>query len=329
MILADKIILLRKKAGMSQEELADKLDVSRQSVSKWESAQSIPDLDRILEMSKIFGVSTDCLLKDEIEVEDETIKVDDEPKKDIKKVTMADAQDYIAKSNRNAPRIALGVLLCIISPITLILLCGLQEVYPNNISEGLAVAVGLVVLFVLVISAVILFIRAGSLTEKYEFIEKKAFETEYGVTGLAKQKKEELRPSYSTQSIVGIVLCIASVIPLFIAMIFEKDIYCIYAVCVLLAIVAIGVFIIVNAGCRMGVLNKLLQEGDYTTEKKEAYSNPKVEGISTAFWLLVTAGYLATSFITGAWNLTWIFWPVAGVLFAAVMAIVKGFTTKK
>ncbi|MBQ2558898.1 MAG: helix-turn-helix transcriptional regulator, partial [Lachnospiraceae bacterium] len=65
MILADKIIDERKKNGWSQEDLADKLGVSRQSVSKWESAQSIPDLQRILEMSKLFGVSTDYLLKDE------------------------------------------------------------------------------------------------------------------------------------------------------------------------------------------------------------------------------------------------------------------------
>ena len=50
MILADKIINERKKLGWSQEELADKLSVSRQSVSKWEGAQSVPDLQRILEM---------------------------------------------------------------------------------------------------------------------------------------------------------------------------------------------------------------------------------------------------------------------------------------
>ena len=65
MILADKIIQLRKKNGWSQEELAEMLKVSRQSVSKWEGAQSTPDLDRIIEMSKIFSVSTDYLIKDE------------------------------------------------------------------------------------------------------------------------------------------------------------------------------------------------------------------------------------------------------------------------
>ena len=58
---------LRKKCGWSQEELADQLGISRQSVSKWESGMSIPDLEKIVKMSALFGVSTDYLLKDEIE----------------------------------------------------------------------------------------------------------------------------------------------------------------------------------------------------------------------------------------------------------------------
>ena len=56
MILAEKIIKLRKQNGWSQEELAMKLQVSRQSVSKWESTASIPDLDKIVRLSEIFGV---------------------------------------------------------------------------------------------------------------------------------------------------------------------------------------------------------------------------------------------------------------------------------
>ena len=67
MILADKIIDLRKKNGWSQEELAEKLGVSRQSVSKWEGAQSVPDMGRVVQLSELFGVSTDFLLKDSLE----------------------------------------------------------------------------------------------------------------------------------------------------------------------------------------------------------------------------------------------------------------------
>ena len=76
MILADKIIMLRKKNGWSQEELAEKLNVTRQSVSKWEGAQSVPDLTRILQLAQIFEVSTDYLLKDELEEEEYTTKVE-------------------------------------------------------------------------------------------------------------------------------------------------------------------------------------------------------------------------------------------------------------
>ncbi len=65
MPLADKIMELRKKQGWSQIDLADRLDVSRQSVSKWEMAQAVPELDKIIKMSELFAVTTDYLLKDD------------------------------------------------------------------------------------------------------------------------------------------------------------------------------------------------------------------------------------------------------------------------
>ena len=53
MIFADKLILLRKKAGWSQEELAEQMNVTRQSVSKWEGAQSVPDLDKMIRENRL------------------------------------------------------------------------------------------------------------------------------------------------------------------------------------------------------------------------------------------------------------------------------------
>lgn len=67
MILAEKIVDLRKKSGWSQEQLAEKLGVSRQSISKRESAQSTPDMKKVVALSELFGVSTDYLLKDDRE----------------------------------------------------------------------------------------------------------------------------------------------------------------------------------------------------------------------------------------------------------------------
>ena len=74
MNIADRIQHLRKSKGFSQEELADKIGVSRQAVSKWESEQSTPDLEKIIVMSDFFGVTTDYILKGIEPVEDKEQK---------------------------------------------------------------------------------------------------------------------------------------------------------------------------------------------------------------------------------------------------------------
>ena len=114
MIFADKLITLRKKAGWSQEELAEKLGVTRQSVSKWEGAQSVPDIDKILQLARLFGVTTDYLLKEE-QGEPEYTAEDDTPA--LRKVTLAQANDCLAKAQANAPKMALATALCIVSPV--------------------------------------------------------------------------------------------------------------------------------------------------------------------------------------------------------------------
>lgn len=64
MTLAEKILSLRTQQGMSQDDLAEKLEVSRQSVSKWETAQSTPDLDKIIKLANLFGVTVDELVRE-------------------------------------------------------------------------------------------------------------------------------------------------------------------------------------------------------------------------------------------------------------------------
>ena len=65
MSLGDKITALRKSRGMSQEQLGEHLSVSRQAVSKWELNESVPDVDKVVQLSKLFGVTTDYLINDE------------------------------------------------------------------------------------------------------------------------------------------------------------------------------------------------------------------------------------------------------------------------
>jgi len=75
MNLSEKIFELRKAHGMSQEQLAEKMGVTRQSISKWESGESLPDVDRLPELSRIFNVTTDYLLKPS-EVDELTIRTE-------------------------------------------------------------------------------------------------------------------------------------------------------------------------------------------------------------------------------------------------------------
>ena len=131
MILADKIIRLRKQNGWSQEELAERMHVSRQADSKWEAAQTTPDFEKILMLSKLFGVSTDYLLKDELEQEEFT---DDTLEPVTRQLTMEEANAYLAHRKWASVRIALATILCILSPVCLILMGGASEaaVLPFN-----------------------------------------------------------------------------------------------------------------------------------------------------------------------------------------------------
>ena len=89
MNLSEKILNLRKQNGLSQEAFAEKLGVSRQSVSKWESGTAVPDIDKIIAMSEIFGVSTDEILKNEQTAESVENKADSVPEIELSEETFA------------------------------------------------------------------------------------------------------------------------------------------------------------------------------------------------------------------------------------------------
>ena len=331
MILAEKIINLRKKNGWSQEELAEKLGVTRQSISKYEGAQSIPDLDKILKLSEIFGVTTDYLIKDELEEEEyapsQMHENESESDRSVHKVTMEMANEYLQIIDWSAGKTAFATMLCILSPIVLLMLGAMSEMPNYHISENAAAGIGICVLIVLIAIAVTIFILCGMKTKKYEFMEKEDIETAYGVSGMVKEKRDAYHSPYVTQLVIGITCCICSVIPLFGTLaVSESDFYMVSAVCMLLALVAIGTYFIVRSATKMNAMNQLLEEEDYTRQKK--HENKKMSGPVMVYWLIATAIYLAWSFTTNDWDRTWIIWPVVGVLFPAFYAIVNGIRKK-
>ncbi len=328
MILADKIIELRKRNGWSQEELAEKLDVSRQSISKWEGAQSVPDMNRILALSQIFGVSTDVLLKDELELDGAAgpgLQAEDTA---ARSVSMEEASAYLDHKNTAANRISLGVMLCILSPVLLIILSGAQEAGRIALTENQAAGLGLIVLFLLIGAAVALFVISGIRHSRFEYLEEEIIDTAYGVSGMARERRERYRSVNARMLTVGIVLCVVAAVPIFIAELFfeENEMAEILAVGVLLVLVAVGVMMIVRTSIIWGGFKALLEEDDYSRVEKTA--EKKIAPIASVYWALVTAGYLGWSFLTMEWHRTWIVWPIAGAAFGIVSGVARMMRSK-
>lgn len=324
MILADKIVSLRKKAGWSQEELAEQLGVTRQSVSKWEGAQSVPDMDKVVMMSRLFGVSTDFLLKDELEEETPCAAAQDDDTP-LRRVSLTQASAYLALRKAAAPKIAIATALCITSPVTLILLAGMSEVQRFHISENAAAGIGLCVLLGLVALAVSIFLRTSTEAKEYRFLKEEPFETEYGVEGMVRQRQQEYKDTHTRLVTVGVVLCVLAAVPLFAAMCINgSDLLYIAAVCALLVLVAIGCLALVTAGVYQGAMEQLLEEGDYTRPQKKHH---KLMGtVTMIYWLTATAVFLLYTYGphgNGQPRYSWIIWAVAGVLYAAVMGIAR------
>ena len=318
MILADKIIEERKKNGWSQEELAAKLGVSRQSVSKWESAGSVPDLQKVIQLAELFGVSTDYLLKDALGQEGS------DPEIAKRQVSMEEANTFLNIKKEAAPIIANATALCILSPILLILLLAFSENRLLPITGSIALGIGCTVLFILVAIAVFLFITCSIRMNRLEELEREPFETEYGVTGMVREKKRNFEERFSRGIAVGVVLCIVSLIPLLIVGTMdapEGGVCVMVCVAVLLALVALGVNLIIRVTIIKGSYDVLLQEGEYSQKEKRV--KEKLDTFSSVYWCLATAIYLGWSFWSMRWDFTWLVWPVAGVLFAAVSGIAR------
>lgn len=324
MILADKIILLRKKHGLSQEELAEQTGVSRQSVSKWEGAQSLPELEKILLLSSIFGVTTDYLLKDEIETEE---SIDTQNDQSIKKINLENATEYIEERKRSSFKIALATFLCIISPITLIILGAASENPSLNISETFMGIVGITTMFAFILTAVPLFIYCDFKNEPFAFLDKNVpFDLGYGVSEMVQERKKRFTDTYRKWNIIAACICIFSPIPLIVSAFSENDMLIVSMLAISMVIVGIGVSAFIIVGIQWASLEKLLKEGDYTEiNKKEKGMR---ESIGFAYWGIVTTVFFVWSFLTDDWHPAWITFAVGGILFPTLMCIVGLMTNK-
>lgn len=242
-------------------------------------------------------------------------------------ISKQEADHFLTNKKKDSTKIANAVFMCIISPSVLILLVGFSDSKKFAITEAFATAIGLIFLFGMIAAAVYLFIMCGIREKSMEYLEKENFEIELDLTEIIKEKRDLHTSVFAKGIASGVVLCILAALPLILASIMEVPGYigCAFT-SFLLLMVGTGVNMIIRVSIVKNSYDILLQEGEFSKEEK--LTKRKRDAFSSVYWCLVTAIYLGWSFYTRQWDTTWMIWPVAGVLFAAITGIFKMITMR-
>lgn len=257
MILSEKITELRKKAGLSQEEFGAEIGVSRQAVSKWEMSQTTPDLNKIMKMSKFFGVPIDFLLKDEYDLrflENHNMEYKDIEKgsSETKMIELPEILSYLEIKKKSARNYVISIFLFFISPFAGIIISTFNEPY--------AMLGVIIQLLILVVMAIIIVIALYELS-KYKKLFSEENELAYGVRSVVEEKKRGFEHTFFIGIIMGVICLIAFVIPVMAVSAFTDDnnVAIIIASCMMLLIFATGVSIITYVVTVNQGFNKILK----------------------------------------------------------------------
>lgn len=311
MKLSEKIVILRKRHGMSQEDLAERLGISRQSVSKWESGIAMPDIEKIVELSRIFEVSADTLLKDEIELSEETDTYT--VPKERRHVSYDEAKSYLNDKFRAAYFIAVATFILMLSPGVMLIFMSIPTWH-----NAVAVSVGISALFIMAAVAVSIYVYSYLTTNRYDYISKEEISLDYSVTSMLNEIAEKNRLSYAVRNVAATALCILSLLPLILTALVPNvpDLAIVIALTATLFIAGIGVVMFITSGVRRSAISALNENKSLHT----SYSKKLEDSIESAFWTLVVAIYLLYSFTSGNWHLSWIIFIFAAALSGIVSA---------
>ena len=323
-MIGEKIAELRRTNNMSQEELADRLGISRQSVSKWESGQSLPDIEKLPLLSDIFHVSIDYLVKEDTVPAVQTVQEEtkwEEPSPSMKEDApfrddrFRSWEESVRKTffsgrekEEKGRRVSLGVAECVGSIIPIMVSLGVSELFPF-IHEAAAVPIGVVGMFIMIAHAVAGFINASNIGKQYEFLDKTEILPEYEAEEVIEQRCPLMKMKSRSDITTGVVLCILSVTPFLIgaALTEMTDLIAFGCCAAMFAMVAEAVRRFVKAGYASGTVNRLMQEGDFSVEMKRKMD------FESIYWTIITIVYVTYSTVTGSWHISWIIWVIAGI----------------
>lgn len=245
---------------------------------------------------------------------------------ETKHISMTDSEveRYLQVSKETSKQVALGVAIILLGVANLIFMNALAA--RGVMAEKVGQALGVGGLLLLIALAVYIFIMAGMKSEKYEMLETTTVKIDPYLHDRIAQMKEDYRPAFARSIAGGVALILLSVVGLVTVAILDigGEFAVMLMVVGLLVAVALAVGLFISAGTRMEAYDKLLNEGDYT--RKQKAGNSFAEKISGPYWMLIVFIYLSWSFIGSAWGISWIIWPIAGVLYGLIAAVSASFS---
>lgn len=210
MKLGQKIAGLRKKSSLSQEALAEKMNVSRQAVSKWESNQSIPDIEKIVDLSELFGVTTDYLLKNGTPSFELPGKSSEEKiEKALPAITDQEIDQYLEVAKKAAHFESLSIALFFLAIASFCIFSTLVF-----ISHNIFGTVAYIAPIIIIAIALGYFIHAKLMMHEFKSITQNKFALTSTQNDLIDSSAHEFRNKNNRRIVIGVVLCILAIIPL-------------------------------------------------------------------------------------------------------------------
>lgn len=287
----ENLVKLRKQNQMSQDALAEKLNVSRQTIYKWEMGATYPDMDKLMDIAKIFNISIDKLINEEIN--EENVSKD----------------EIIKRYNVFSTAISFSVALIIFS-VAILIFCSTFGETPTII--------GLVIMLSLIFAGVIIIV--------FQALNFEAFKKENNINTIEVTKLEitNARNAFTKGLIIGLILIFAAVIQLIFFSITDNDTIMIYSVCALLTLIASGSAIIVKYSCNYELFEKPEKALKSDEKEDEEKSNP----LYAIIFIIATIVFLIWGFVFNAWHINWISFAVAALL-CGIVAVLSDFYSKK
>lgn len=344
-MLAEKIYQLRKAKNWSQEDLAANIGVSRQSVSKWERGEALPDLERMISLSDIFGVSIDDLIRSNKITEDEkedlqsqarttTPQTDQEtPLTSLNEIDLASAHAYLQVKQVTSQSNAAACFLIIIGSGSFFALQMMADELPT--AFWLQIIAWVILLASMAIASAS-FMQNQQLSEKYRWIETQPHQLGFQVEEILERDQRANREIWQKQTITGTTLCILSALPLVItSSILDDDLPIAISLLATIALISAGVYQLMRSADLKKGYQILLQGpqastrwGQSSDDDPEFKKDPIWTHVQNSYWGLVLVSYLTISFVFRAWAWSWILFVIAPFLFDLVQLLYRHYRKK-